>query len=121
MKSILITIASIAALLAPAHAIGQGRIESAKKRAAAENKVVFVVEHDYWDANCPKCVDAVNGNNKTIKRVTPNKIVVVVRVEESDLKSGKVTECVAKAGRLSPVTTLYLARTMVRDTVGLNA
>ena len=122
MRTLLVTIATVAALLAPAHAIGKGRIESAKKRAAAENKLVaFVVEQDYWDPACPKCVAAVDGNNGTIKRIAPNKNVVVIRLEESDLKKGNVPDCVVKASGMPRVVITDAGCTKAIDTLGTNA
>ncbi len=122
MKTILIAITSVAALVAPAHAIGQGRIESAKKRAAAENKLVaFVVEQGYWDPDCPKCVAAVNANNKAIKRVAPGKNVVLVRLEEAGLKDGNVPECVVKAGGAPRVVITDAGCTKAIDTVDVKA
>lgn len=122
MKRILTLLAASVALIASAQAIGAGRIESAKKRAADENKlVVFVVEQDYYDPACPKCISDVDTKNGSLRKAVPNaKQAVVIRLAEEDLKEGKVPDCVLKAGGMPRVVVTDAACTKVIDNVGAN-
>ena len=86
-----------AGLMLPVSAINPKRIESAQKRAASGNKLIaFVVWQDYWNPNCPKCIKSVDANNGRIKRITPSKGVIVIKLEKDDLKQGDVPDCVLK-------------------------
>jgi hypothetical protein len=98
MKNPLIVAALLAVLPASAMAINPKRIESAKKRAAEQNKLIaFVVERDYWDPACPKCVASVDNSNGAIDKAVPRG-VVVIRLAEKELEKGVVPDCVITTG-----------------------
>jgi hypothetical protein len=97
-KYSLLIAAFLAALAGSALAISPKRIESAKKRAAEQGKLIaFVVERDYWDPNCPKCIAAVDNSNGAIDKAVPSG-VVVIRIAESELEKGVIPDCVMAAG-----------------------
>ena len=121
MKTSFLLLLTAAALSIPASAISSKRVESAQKRAASDNKVIaFVVEQDYYLPNCPKCVATVNANNKQIKRITPNKGVIVLKLEKDDLEKGVVPDCVLK-GALPRIVITNADSTKVIDTVGVTS
>lgn len=98
MKRPLVIFLFLAALAAPVSAISPKRLEGIQKRAAAGNKLIaFVVEQDYYNPGCPKCITEVNGNNKLINRAAPNKGVIVVKLEKDDLKQGEIPDGVLNA------------------------
>lgn len=88
----------VAVLVLPASAISPKRIESAQKRAASDGKLIaFVVEQEFWDPGCPKCVSTVSANNKQISRLAPRKNVIVIKLEKDDLEEGVVPDVVLNA------------------------
>jgi hypothetical protein len=123
MKKIsLLFLLSAAALVLPASAISSKRVESAQKRAAADGKLLaFVVEQDYYNPNCPKCITSVNANNKQIARITPRKNVIVIKLEKDDLKEGDVPDCVIKAGGLPRIVITDAGGTKAIDVMDVKA
>lgn len=107
-----------AALALPAHAFNAKRLESVQKRAAADNKLIaFVVLQDYYDPNCPKCITSVDANNSQIKRIAPNKGVIVIKLEKDDLKDEGVPSIVLK-GPTPRLVITDAACTKVIDSLG---
>ncbi len=97
MKLLFAALTLTVALATHAAAITPKRLAAIQQRAAASNKLIaFVVEQDYYNPGCPTCIAEVNGNNKAIKRAIP-KGVIVVKLEEKDLKDDAVPACVASA------------------------
>ena len=98
MNTIPAALALTVALAAPVAAITPKRLAAIQQRAAAGNKLIaFVVEQDYYNPGCPTCIAEVDGNNKLIRRAVPDKGVIVVKLEEKDLKKDAVPACVAGA------------------------
>ena len=117
MKNPLIVAALLAALPASALAINPKRIESAKKRATQQNKLIaFVVERDYWDPACPKCVASVDNSNGAIDKAVPSG-VVVIRIAESELEKGVIPDCVIAAGGMPRLVVTDAACSKVIDAV----
>jgi hypothetical protein len=117
MKYPLLIAALLTTLAGSALAIGPKRIESAKKRAAEQGKLIaFVVERDYWDPNCPKCIAAVDNSNGAIDKAVPSG-VVVIRIAESELKKGVIPDCVMTAGGMPRLVVTDAACSKVVDAV----
>jgi hypothetical protein len=117
MKYPLLIAALLATLSGSALAISPKRIESAKKRATQQNKLIaFVVERDYWDPDCPKCIAAVDNSNGAIDKAVPRG-VVVIRLAESELEKGVIPECVIAAGGMPRLVVTDAACSKVIDVV----
>ena len=121
MKTIMLILMTVAGLALPVSAISPKRIESAKKRAEEDNKlIVFVVKQEYYNPNCPKCITSVDANNGKISRMTPNKGVIIIKLEQSEAKQGDVPDVVLKGSTPRLVIT-DAACTKVIDSLGANS
>jgi len=120
--SLLMICTLVPALIVPALAISPKRIESAKARAAVDNKLIaFVVSQDFYNPNCPKCIAEVTANNNRINRLTPHKGVIVIKLEKPDLKPEDVPDVVLKAGGLPRIVITDAECTKVVDVIDVKA
>jgi hypothetical protein len=77
------------------------KLETTKKSAASQGRAIaFVFLQDYWDPNCPKCVQTVNANNAAIEKAIPNSSVKVVEIEKGDKDLDKLPSTVPAQGKL---------------------
>lgn len=122
VKTAMLILMTAAGLALPVSAISPKRIESVQRRAAEGNKLIaFVVLQDYYNPSCPKCITSVNANNGQINRITPNKGVIVIKLDKNELKEGDVPDCVLKTGGLPRIVITDAACTKVIDTVNNKA
>ena len=106
-------------LMSPAAAISKGRVENAKERAAASQKLIaFVIMQECTNTSCPIAVNRVGERNGSIKRAVPNNGVIVVKLDAEDLKKDSTPECVRKTKSVPCVIITNAACTEVIDSVG---
>ena len=100
MKEILfVPLFALLSLATATAGFSERKLESAKASAAKSGKsIAFVFYQEYWDPNCPKCVQEVSANNGAIKKAVPRNAVVVVEIEPGDKDLDKLPSAVAGKG-----------------------
>jgi hypothetical protein len=80
------------------------KLEAAQKKATRSNKkIAFVFYQDYYQPNCPTCIQQVSAANNAIKKAIPRSSVVTVEIEKGDKDMDKLPSAVSAQGPLPRV------------------
>jgi hypothetical protein len=100
-KAIIVPLLSLLCISTAVAGFSERKLESAKNSAAKSGKnIAFVFYQDYWDPNCPKCVQEVSSNNGALRKAIPRSSVVVVEIEVGDKDLDKLPAIAPAKGKL---------------------
>ena len=122
MKATIFGLALFLGLMAPAYSISKARLDSAMERAAASKKLIaFVIMQECANPSCPIAVNRVDDRNGSIKQAIPQKGVIVIKLDASDLEKSSAPECVRKNKSVPCVIITDAKCTGVIDSLGAGA